>query len=58
MSEYSSELGPIPGTFLWRVTATGTEHRVLPDAVMDIIVAHLSALPMVRQAYWSASTTE
>ena len=27
-------------------------------AVMDIIVAHLSALPMVRQAYWSASTTE
>lgn len=38
MSEYSSELGPIPGTILWRVTATGTEHRVLPDAVMDIIV--------------------
>ncbi|MEO7401742.1 MAG: MgtC/SapB family protein [Polaromonas sp.] len=27
-------------------------------AIMDRIVAHLSALPMVRQAYWSASTTE
>ncbi|MEO8013648.1 MAG: MgtC/SapB family protein [Polaromonas sp.] len=27
-------------------------------AIMDTIVAHLSALPMVRQAYWSASTTE
>ena len=27
-------------------------------AIMDIILAHLSALPMVRQAYWSASTTE
>ena len=38
MSEYSSELGTIPGTILWRAIATGTEHRVLPDAVMDIIV--------------------
>ncbi|SFC62021.1 putative Mg2+ transporter-C (MgtC) family protein [Polaromonas sp. OV174] len=27
-------------------------------AVMDLIVEHLAALPMVRQAYWSASTTE
>ena len=27
-------------------------------AVMDEIVKHLAELPMVRQAYWSASTTE
>lgn len=40
-----------------KIQATLTATAV-DGAVMDIIVAHLSALPMVRQAYWSASTTE
>ncbi len=37
MSSYHAYPGPVPGTILWQVVADNTEHRVLPDAVMDIV---------------------
>ena len=40
-----------------KIQATLTATSV-DGAIMDRIVDHLSALPMVRQAYWSTSTTE